>query len=174
MRYTTIIDITDNPIIYRNLNARLVYLHLCLKAGYHDSDKDLVSVSIRRLAASVGLSVSAVRHSLKLLQKHGLLVKNGSRTIVTKWVMTEEITARPKTKKMARDAELAAERRRQEIRLEHQYRRKTDEEFKADVITQYERFLQQQADGSISSIGRRYLELNRANYERAKRSNHER
>ena len=73
MRYTTIIDISEIQPIYRNVNARLVYLHLVLKSGYHDNDRDLVSISLRRIAAEVGLTLSATRHAISQLEKAQLL-----------------------------------------------------------------------------------------------------
>ena len=69
MRYTTVIDISDYRHIYKSANCRLVYLHLVLKAGYHDDDRDIVDVSIRNLAMRVGISVSATRHALRMLEK---------------------------------------------------------------------------------------------------------
>ena len=71
MRYTTIIDIRDFPELYRNQNLRLLYLHLVLKSGYHDDDRDQVHTSIRRLGYETGLTVSAVRHGLAMLKKFG-------------------------------------------------------------------------------------------------------
>lgn len=60
MRYTTIVDISEYASLYRNHNARLVYLHLALRSGYHDNDRDLIDVSVRRLADAVA-SLSARR-----------------------------------------------------------------------------------------------------------------
>ena len=61
MRYTTVIDISEMPEVYKNSTARLIYLHMSLKAGYHDADRDLVKLSIRRLSSDVGVTVSATR-----------------------------------------------------------------------------------------------------------------
>ena len=89
MRYTTVIDITDYPQIYRNMNARLVYVHMALKAGYHDDDRDICRLSIRSLAASVGITVSATRNALVQLEKSGLISKSSDCWIVKKWVAME-------------------------------------------------------------------------------------
>lgn len=113
MRYTTIIDISQCPEIYKNRHARLVYLHLCLKSGYHDHDRDLVRTSIRILAADTGLSVSAVRNAVKQLIKWRLLELQNGIYKVTKWVPEQTISSRPKTSKQQRADELAAERARQ-------------------------------------------------------------
>lgn len=99
MRYTTIIDISENRELYRNHNARLLYLHLVLKSGYHDDDRDQVRLSIRSMAYDSGLSVSAVRHALKVLEKNGLLSKRQGRLYVTKFVVEKTITKRARKAK---------------------------------------------------------------------------
>lgn len=106
MRYTTIIDITEVPDIYRNKNARLVYLHLALRSGYHDSDRDLIDISIRNLAMAVGLSVSATRHALSCLERDKLISREGTSWKILKWVVAELPTPRrqPKNAKAAADS----------------------------------------------------------------------
>ena len=89
MRYTTVIDITDFPQIYRNIHARLVYIHIALKAGYHDDDRDVCRLSIRNLAADVGITVSATRNALLQLEKSGLISKSSDCWIVKKWVQMD-------------------------------------------------------------------------------------
>lgn len=120
MRYTTIIDISQCPEIYKNRHARLVYLHLCLKAGYHDHDRDLVRTSIRILAADTGLSVSAVRNAVKQLTKWRLLELQNGIYKVTKWVPEQTISSRPKTVRQQRADDLAAERIRQNEQRERE------------------------------------------------------
>lgn len=115
MRYTTLIDITEFPIIYRNQNTRLLYLHLALKAGYHDNDRDLCDISIRRLAADVGLSVSATRHALAILQKFQLIEKSGTLWKVKKFVPEQPITSRPKSEKKRKEQEAEQMRKAAEI-----------------------------------------------------------
>ena len=99
MRYTTVIDISEFTQIYRNLNARLVYIHIALKAGYHDEDRDVCRLSIRSLAADVGITVSATRNALLQLEKAGLISKSSGFWIVKKWVATE--TPSPRTQATA-------------------------------------------------------------------------
>lgn len=89
MRYTTVIDIIDFPQIYRNIHARLVYIHMALKAGYHDDDRDICRLSIRSLAADVGITVSATRNALLQLEKSGLISKSSDCWIVKKWVQMD-------------------------------------------------------------------------------------
>lgn len=89
MRYTTVIDITDFSQIYRNIHARLVYIHMALKAGYHDDDRDICRLSIRNLAADVGITVSATRNALLQLEKSGLITRGSDCWIVKKWVQMD-------------------------------------------------------------------------------------
>ena len=96
MRYTTLIDITQCEALYTNINIRLVYLHLVLKAGYHDHDKDIVNISIRRLAADVGISVSATRHAIKQLVKYKMVNQAKGALAVRKWCPEQPITTRQK------------------------------------------------------------------------------
>ena len=111
MRYTTIIDITELPTIYRNHNARLVYLHLVLRCGYHDADRDMTDTSIRQLSAAVGLTIAATRHALLQLQAVGLLTREGRVWTVRKFVAQSPISARAKT---TRQAQQRAEARQRE------------------------------------------------------------
>ena len=101
MRYTTIIDIREIPEVYRNPNIRLLYLHLCLLSGYHDNDRDLVCISVRNLAVSVGLTVSATRHAVAILVKYKLLRVKGSVYRVRKYIEEGTITPRARTRKAA-------------------------------------------------------------------------
>ena len=97
MRYTTIIDISEIPEIYRNLNTRAIYLHLVLKSGYHDNDRDKARISIRRLASDSGLTVSATRNALQQLEKAGMIERPGDGQIaVRKWILDMKPTPRNK------------------------------------------------------------------------------
>lgn len=98
MRYTTVIDISEMPDIYKNQHARVLYLHLALKSGYHDADRDRIKISIRILAGTVGLTVSAVRHALQQLEKAGLVKRDGDTMVIKKWIIDEPPT--PRQKKM--------------------------------------------------------------------------
>lgn len=130
MRYTTVIDISELPEIYRNTTARLIYIHMSLKAGYHDSDRDLVNVSIRRLSADVGVTVSATRHALHLLERSGLLTREGQLWRIKKWVEEQTITTRAKTKREMMDQIQRLERQKQQAVLEiaHQEHKEYDPE----------------------------------------------
>lgn len=80
--------------IYRNHNCRLVYLHLALKSGYHDEDRDKIKVSIRTLAGIVGISVSAVRHAIAQLEKAQLVKRDNEYLVVKKWIIEAAPTPR--------------------------------------------------------------------------------
>lgn len=121
MRYTTVIDISELSEIYKNPTARLIYLHLSLKAGYHDADRDLVKLSIRRLSADVGVTVSATRHALHQLERSGLLTREGELWRVKKWLEEQQITTRAKTKREMQEQIQRLERQRQQVILEQQH-----------------------------------------------------
>lgn len=125
MRYTTIIDITEFPALYRNQAIRLVYLHLCLRSGFHDYDRDLSSLSIRRLAYETGLSFGAVRNALEQLAKFQMITRQGQLTKVRKFIMEQPISKRAQTKKQeaaqkAREQRQAIERQAAAVRSERQ------------------------------------------------------
>lgn len=124
MRYTTIIDIREFPQIYRNNNAKLVYLHLVLVSGYHDEDRDQTTISIRQICYDTGLSLSAVRHSLKVLVSAGLLSRIGITWTVKKFVLEKSISPRIKSEKK-RQAVENLERERQ-IKDEQERREKEE------------------------------------------------
>lgn len=130
MRYTTVIDISEMPEVYRNTTARLIYVHLSLKAGYHDSDRDLVTLSIRRLSAEVGVTVSATRHALRLLERSGLISREGQLWRIKKWVEEQTITTRAKTKREMQEQIQRLERQKQQAVLEiaHQEHKEYDPE----------------------------------------------
>lgn len=91
MRYTTIIDITDNSKLWRNDHLLRLYYWLVCKCGYHDDDRDIIKLSIADISAATRLTVSAVRNGLKQLTTAGLLTKlDGGGYKVTKWIPTPD------------------------------------------------------------------------------------
>lgn len=94
MRYTTIIDISTIDTIYNNINSVRIYLHCCLKCGYSEENKDLIMISIRQLSRELNISISAVRNSLKQLQKFGLISISGGIIKVNKWLENPEYAKR--------------------------------------------------------------------------------
>lgn len=103
MRYTTVIDITDMPTVYRNVHCRLLYLHMALKSGWHDNDRDRLTASYRTLAADTGLTVSAVRHAIKVLTAAQLISRDDETWTwtVRKWILDAPPTPRPKKQQAA-------------------------------------------------------------------------
>lgn len=168
MRYTTIIDITEQPAVYRNHNARLVYLHMVLKSGWHDNDRDIIEISIRSLAAAVGLTVSAVRHAMVVLERAGMIKKQGTVWTVRKWIIEETPTPRPRTKQQQRQLDAMAERRKaeqirdQERELEAIERLKNFDEGKSSFMLFYEDQVKRAEAGDIDA--KRSVERNRAAY----------
>lgn len=126
MRYTTVIDITDFQQIYRNIHARLVYIHMALKAGYHDDDRDICRLSIRSLAADVGITVSATRNALLQLEKSGLISRSSDCWIVKKWVLQESPTPRTQKTVSNKDSKLSAEIRKNDQEQEERARQITE------------------------------------------------
>lgn len=157
MRYTTIIDITEMPLLYRNINVRLVYLHLVLKSGYHDYNRDIIDISIRQLAAQVNLTISAVRHALKILVKAQLLTKEGDLWKIKKWIIQESITPRVSSVKQKRiqDANKAREDERINMQREYNERQKSIDSYfeqgKTPFMVYYESLLQKAQQGDLES-----------------------
>lgn len=103
MRYTTIIDITDIPQVYHNINATRVYLHLCLTCGFTADDMDTLRISYRQLAAQLNITLSAVRHSLNLLIRYHLITIENNIISVRKYLLKAEYKDRPKTQQEFKD-----------------------------------------------------------------------
>lgn len=68
-KWVIIQDARDLPC-YKNVNARLVYLHaaMCCDVGTY-----VYTTSLRRMASEVGITLDALRHALKVLQRDGLI-----------------------------------------------------------------------------------------------------
>ena len=111
------IDISDMPEVYRNQAARLLYIHMALCAGYHDDDRDLVRQSLRVMAVRAGLTLSAVRHALGLLQRAGLVSREGDAWRVKKWFVDTPPTPRrqPKDRRAAHEASSIADEAERQI-----------------------------------------------------------
>lgn len=177
MRYTTVIDISEIPAIYKNHNARLVYLHLALKSGYHDDDRDLIDISIRRLAMATGLTVSATRHAIAQLERARLLVKEGPFWHVKKWIVETTITPRAKTAKQQREIEAAAlrqqqeEQRRRQQAIEEQRRQLLAAQGKTSFMVYYEELVQRANAGDTEAA--RLVEKHKKSYEQHKAAQEE-
>lgn len=169
MRYTTIIDISASRPLYRNHNVRLVYLHMCLRCGYHDNDRDMLRMSIRAIAADTGLTVSATRHALALLLRAKLIERNGDVWRVFKWLPEQQITTRPATKKqqqqqIAREIEQQQQREREAREIDDKKRREALEQSgKTSYMVYYESKLEAARNGDLEA--QKIVERNREIYE---------
>ena len=141
MRYTTVIDISEFPAVYKNPNAVRLYIHMALRAGYHDDDRDLLARSVRQLSDDVGITKSAAEHALGVLGRAGLIAKDGTRWRVKKFVLEQKPTPRKQsntgaavpgtpTDYDAQAAELEQKAREREL-LEIEKTRRADEWFRA-------------------------------------------
>lgn len=120
MRYTTIIDITEFPSLYRNPGTRLVYLHLCLRSGYHDYDRDISRLSLRHLARDTGLTLAAVRHAIAQLLKYEMIIRRPEGWQVRKFVVEQPISKRARTKGEVKQQQQRDERDRAHEQLVNQ------------------------------------------------------
>lgn len=167
MRYTTLIDISELPSVYRNINARLLYLHMSLRAGYHDDDRDVLETSIRILAAQTGLTISAVRHALRVLEGVQLIRKEGSAWIIKKWLPMQTTSPRPRATQKQLDAaqDEAKLRARQERKeeLERLRREEVKATGKTEFMLYYEGLLEKAQSGDPEAI--KLVARHRATYE---------
>lgn len=174
MRYTTIIDISEIPAVYRCTAARLLYLHICLRAGYHDNDRDIMDCSIRTMAAAAGLTVSATRHALGVLTKAGLIDRQGLALHVRKWLPEQSITARAKTVKQQARIEEAAKRkheqeqRERQLAIEAEQRKQLEAQGKTSFMVYYEDLQKRAEDGDAEAI--RLCKRHQATYENHKKT----
>lgn len=172
MRYTTIIDITEQPAVYRNINVRLLYLHLCLKCGYHDHDRDIYDRSLRSMAADCGLTLSAVRHALHILEQAQLVQKVGGVWQVRKYIQSAAPTPRPKTKRQQAERDISQEReqanheRERQAEIERQRREQNHASGTNDFMLYYEQKMRDAAAGDLDA--QKAVERHRAAYERMK------
>lgn len=135
MRYTTIIDVTEMPAVLKCRSAVWLYYIMSMKCGYHDEDRDVLDMSLTQLANVSGLTVSAVRHAIRVLVSAHLIKRDGLHTwTVRKWIQETPITSRRQTKRQERliqkhldesaeqaqrEAALEAERRKNEALWAH-------------------------------------------------------
>ena len=147
-----------------------MYLHLVLKSGWHNDDRDLIEVSLRSLASGVGLTLSATRHALAQLEKAGLVIRQGSVWLVKKWILEEPVTPRARTRQQQRQLDVMAERRRVDEQRNHEReleaieRRRNFEAGKSSFMLWYENLVAKAEAGDEDA--KRRVERNRAAYER--------
>lgn len=162
MRYTTVIDISEIPEVYRCLNCRLLYIHMSLKCGYHDADRDLIRISVRNLAYRVGLTVSATRHALRILERSKLLTREGDSWRVCKWVEPAEIHRRP-TKAQAKTAGDMDRMIREAEQSAADYRRRVGQVLRTMPLDELKGWLTELQDGVSRYHQRVQLSASKAN-----------
>lgn len=171
MRYTTIIDLSEFPALYRSASVRLLYMHMVFKSGYHDDDRDMLLTSIRRLAQETGLTVGAVRHALQQLETVSLITKDGQLYRIKKYILERPITARAKSRRQeeqqAANAQLQAEKeeRERQYRQDELRRRKLAASGKSDYIMYVESLMEKAARGDIHAA--EMVKMHQANYNKA-------
>lgn len=158
MRYTTIIDLSEFPLLYKSPGIRLVYLHLALRSGYRDDDRDLLQISIRTLARETGLTIAAARHALLQLEKFELIKRCGPMWQVKKFVIEKQITRRAQTKNQEREQAAAQIREQERQRREKQQaeydkqRAALEAQGKTSFMVYYEEQLEQAKQGDPTAI----------------------
>lgn len=162
MRYTTLIDISELPDVYRNKNARLLYMHMVLKSGYHDQDRDLLDKSLRSLASEAGLTLSATRHAVAQLEAAGLLKKEQGTWRVKKWIIQEIPTPRTQktTSRTQGDADNLGARYNQQA---EQYKQAVYKAVRSMTKEQLQLWLKELQDGRSLRHGGVQLNANQAN-----------
>lgn len=170
MRYTTIIDLRELPVLYKNANIRLVYFHLVLKSGYHDNDRDQVNSSLRSLAWEIGITVSALRNALDRLEAAQMIKRTPQCIYVRKWLPEQPITPRAKKKIQAETTatitRLIDDNEEYQKRLAEEARRRraaadtVDEKF----IKTYEEYNANALAGTATMIQKAFLESKAERY----------
>lgn len=162
MRYTTIIDITEFPVIWRNPNAARLYFFMAMKCGYHDDDRDVLEMSLRTMAGQTDLTLSAIRNALGQLQKAGLATKDGDTWRVKKWVSSEAPTPRRQstTAKSKSDGTDIARQKEQQI---EEYQRQLQDAVRACSIEELNTWLEELKQNRTLRHQRVYLKANKAN-----------
>ena len=172
MRYTPIIDISEYKTLYQNINVRLVYLHLVLKSGYHDYNRDMISISLRQLSMEVGITLGAVRHALEILTKAKMIYKKDNVYHVRKWIVEQKITSRATSKRQEQAIQNQKDRAKEnkEREIEYQKRQNRVDELrkqgKTEYMLYYENMMKKADMGDLDAL--KIVERNKHIYEEHK------
>ena len=172
MRYTPIIDITENKTLYQNINVRLVYLHLVLKSGYHDYNRDMISISLRQLSTEVGITLGAVRHALEILTKAKMIYKKDNVFHVRKWIVEQKITSRATKIRQEQAIQNQKDRESADKAREEEYKRRQNridelrKQGKTEYMLYYENMMKKAQNGDLDAL--KIVERNRSIYEEHK------
>lgn len=145
MRYTTVIDIIEVPSVWRSMNARQLYFFMALRAGWHNEDRDIVRTSIRTLAADCGLTVSATRCALSLLEKHKLIEKSDVGWKVLKWIAQDPPAPRTKPTSESKNLSTLVDQREEQI---SEYQQRVLQAVRNCSIDELKGWLQELEEGS--------------------------
>lgn len=124
------------------------------------------------MAADCGLTLSAVRHALHILEQAQLVLKVGGVWQVRKYIQSAAPTPRPKTKRqqveqdISKEREQANQERERQAEIERQRREQNHASGTNDFILYYEQKIRDAAEGDIDA--QRAVERHRAAYERMK------
>lgn len=172
MRYTPIIDISEYKTLYQNINVRLVYLHLVLKSGYYDYNRDMISISLRQLSTEVGITLGAVRHALEILTKAKMIYKKDNVYHVRKWIVEQKITSRATSKRQEQAIQTQQDRDKANKLREAEYQerqKKVDElrrQGKTSYMVYYESMMKKAEMGDLDAL--KIVERNKTIYEEHK------
>lgn len=172
MRYTPIIDITEYKTLYQNINVRLVYLHLVLKSGYHDYNRDMISISLRQLSAEVGISLGAVRHALEILTKAKMIYKKDNVYHVRKWIVEQKITSRASNIRQQQAIQNQKDRASADKARNEEYQRRQNrvdelrKQGKTEYMVYYESMMKKAEMGDLDAL--KIVERNKSIYEEHK------
>lgn len=165
MRYTTVIDVSEMPEVYRSVNARLLYLHMALKSGWHDDDRDKLRTSLRQLASDCGLTLSATRHAVAVLTKAKLLARDeGGTWHVRKWHLDAPPSPRPR-KQQAAAAAAAGDIGKQLDKQLSEYQTAVMQAVRASTGEELKAWLAELEDGRSLRHHGAYLKPNQNNVE---------
>ena len=106
----------------------------------------MIDISIRNLAMTVGLSISATRHSLACLEREKLISRDGTRWRILKWVVADLPTPRRQPKKAKASDESTNYGEKMDKQLE-EYRQKVYNAIRMCSRTQLEEWLKELEEG---------------------------
>lgn len=122
------------------------------------------------MAADTGLTLSAVRHALHILEQAQLVLKVGGVWQVRKYIQTAAPNPRPKTKRqqveqdISKEREQANQERERQAEIERQRREQQHAAGTNDFLLYYEQKMRDAAAGDLDA--QRAVERHRAAYQR--------
>lgn len=124
------------------------------------------------MAADAGLTLSAVRHALHILEQAQLVSKVGGVWQVKKYIQMAAPTPRPKTKRQQAEKDISQEReqanqeRERQAEIERHRREQQHAAGTNDFLIYYEQKMREAANGDIDA--QRAVDRHRAYYQKLK------